>query len=182
MNKDVKKLMGKIEEKEGRRREKLSKAEAEASATRDKLEQLEAAMTAAESAEQYKELLKEKRDLEAVLEFCEKRIKEAKGENITPEEYKAAMMETQKAFTALKEDKRAAIREEATKLMNLYYSYDTEVAELNKINQKIATLHRVNPNVFNAGTISGEDEELREFTNAFYRLKNFAEMNARYSN
>ena len=181
MNKNVKKAVAMIEEKEGRRREKLAKAEAEAAETREKLEKLQEAMTAAESAEQYKELLKEKRDLEAVLEFCEKRIKEAKGETLTPEEYKAAMMETQKAFKALQEEKRAAIREAANNLISLYYSYDTEAGELNKVLQKIATLHRATPTILDVNAISGDDTELREFTLAFYRVKNAAEIKARYS-
>lgn len=181
MNKNVKKAVAMIDEKEGRRREKLAKAEAEAAETRAKLEKLQEAMTAAESAEQYKELLKEKRDLEAVLEFCEKRIKEAKGEYLTPEEYKAAMMETQKAFAALKEEKRAAIREAANNLLSLYYSYDTEAMELNKVIQKIAALHRTTPQTLEVNSISGDDTELREFTIAFYRIKNAADIKARYS-
>ena len=171
MNKDVKKAVSMIEEKEGRRREKIAKAEAETAATREKLEKLEEAMTIAENAEQYKELLKEKRDLEAVLEFCQKREKEAKGESITPEEYKAAMMETQKAFKALKDEKRAAIREEVDKLMKLFYSYDNEVLELNKVNQTIASLHRVTPPYLDPNSISGDVRTLREFMASFYRLK-----------
>lgn len=181
MNKDVKKAMAMIEEKEGRRREKLAKAEAEAAETREKLEQLQEAMATAESSEEYKALLKEKHDMEAVLEFCEKRIKEAKGDIITPEEYKAAMMETQKAFNTLKDEKRAAIREAANKLLNIFYSYDAEVSELNKVIQKIAILHRVTPTILDFNAISGDDTELREFTAAFYHIKNNAEINARYS-
>ena len=176
MNKDVKKAVAMVEEKEGRRREKLAKAEAEAADTREKLKTLEEAMTTAESAEQYKDLLKEKRDLEAVLEFCDKRIKEAKGETITPEEYKAVMMETQKAFKAVREEKRAAIREELNKLLKLYYSYDEEVGELNKVNQKIANLHRVTPTFLDINSINGDDTEMREFTSAFYRVKNAADI------
>ena len=175
MNKDVKKAMSLLEEKEGRRREKLKKAEEETAETREKLHNIEVAMTSAENAEQYKELLKEKRDLEAVLEFCEKRVKEAKNDAITPEEYKAVIMETQKAFKALQDEKRAAIREEVEKLMKLFNVYDGEVAELNKVTSKLGTLHRVdNPVIFNARAIAGDDEDLRAFVEAFYRVRNMA--------
>lgn len=179
MNKDVKKAMSMIDEKEEKRREKLVKAEAEAASTREQLEKLKEAMTTAESSEQYKEILKEKRDLEAVLEFCEKRIKEANSETITPAEYKAVMMETQKAFNTLKEEKRAAIREEISKLLKLFYSFDTEVTELNKVIQKAAHLHRTNPIFLDYNTISGDDTELREFTSAFSRVKTAAELKER---
>lgn len=175
MNKDVKKAMSLIEEKEGRRREKLKKAEEETAETREKLHNIEVAMTSAENAEQYKELLKEKRDLEAVLEFCEKRVKEAKNDAITPEEYKAVIMETQKAFKALQDEKREAFREEIDRILKMFYSYDADVSELNKVTARLGILHRVAvPQVFNGATIAGDDEDMRPFVEAFYKVKNTA--------
>ena len=174
MNKEVKKAIAIIDEKEGRRREKLAKAEAEKNETSEKLEKVKEAMATAENAEDYKKLLQEKRDLEAIIEFCDKRIKEANGATLPAEEYKAVMMETHKAFNALKNEKRAAIREEIEKLTKLFNSYDTEVEELNRVCQKVATLHRVNPPTLEANSIAGDDKELREFLFAFYRIKSAA--------
>lgn len=176
MNKDVKKAIAIIEEKEGRRREKLAKAEAEKKDTAEKLENVKEAMAAAENAEDYKRLLQEQRDLEDVLEFCEKRIKEAKGETITPEEYSAVIIEVQKAFNSLKGEKRAAIREEMEKLMKLLYAYDSEVIELNKVCLKAGALRHVTPLSLDANSIAGDDKELREFVFTFYRLKSAAEL------
>ena len=135
-------------------------------------------MTTAESAEQYKELLKERRDLEAVLEFCDKRIKEIQKERLSPEAYKAATMEIQKAFTSLKEENRAAIRSELDKLLELFRSYDDEVTELNKINTRLANLNHGNAPVCEPQTIAEEDRELKQFLDVFYRLKALSKLPA----
>ena len=56
-----------------------------------------------------------------------------------------------------------------------------EAGEINKVLQKIAALHRTTPMILDVNAISGDDTELREFTLAFYRIKNAADIKARYS-
>lgn len=174
MNKELKKAAAILEEKQAKNREKLEKAEAELKETREKLEAVTATMNAAESAEEYKAHLKEKNELEAVLEFCEKKVKEAKASGLTKAEYNALHAEANRAFSAIKKDKYTEIKAEAEKLVKLLTAYDEDVKELNSIVARAAAICGATPTIYNSYDIAGDSELLKQFITSFYRQQTAA--------
>ena len=148
MNKDVKKALAVVEEKETKNRESISRCSAELEANRNKLVELKAQLKGADNADQYKDLLREIRDTEAVIEFLEARLKEYSA-GLTPDE-----------------------RNKLVKLMN---DYDNEVAELNAILNSKVNPYNGMPVLLNAREIcAGAPDPFdphKVMFEAFFRMK-----------
>ena len=172
MNKEVKKAAAILEEKEHQNRELLEKAETELNATREKLSALRANLDGAENAQQYKEILQQVRDEEAILEFCKKRAAEARAKTLSEEDFRSLTQKANEAFDKLKTEQRAAILAETEKLWNLLTAYDADVAELNSVIVRAAQLHKDDrPATYTAQTIGTGDPRLQAIVSAFYKTK-----------
>lgn len=172
MNKEVKKAAAFLDEREKKSREIIAKAEAETQATREKVNALRASLDAAEDAEQYATILQELRTNEAVLEFCDKRTREAHAQTLTPEEYATIIGEVGKAYDTIKKEQATALGVEIEKFTKLMQAYDEDVKELNGLVVSASNLARKsNPPIMTAASISSENETIRPYVAAYYRAQ-----------
>lgn len=180
MNKDVKKTVAILEDREAKNAEVLGKARAELDATSAKLKALREEIDNAQDANQYTELLHEIRDTEAVLQFCEKRVKQAESNTLTAEEYKNIVSEAQDSFKAVKADAKKSVKAEVDKLVKILTDYDNQVAELNDLLQRAGVLNRTAPVILNPQTItsisSDPNDPYHLFVASFYKLKALREV------
>lgn len=187
MSKEVKKAISLLEEKELQNSELIAKAEADLNDTNAKLEDLRARLNSADSADVYKDLLHEIRDNEAVLSFCEKRLKTLKVPVLTKDEYNSILEEITRAFSDIKAEYFKQVKPEIDKIMKILNAYDNDVAELNTALFKINSTQK---------GINGSDLDPREmvtartdprdpyrcFVDAYYRLKSNQVMLSVYNN
>lgn len=174
MNKDVKKALAVVEEKETKNRESISRCGAELEANRNKLVELKAQLKGADNADQYKGLLREIRDTEAVIEFLEARLKEYSA-GLTPDERNKLVTEIKKAFAGARAEYFKTIAPEIDKLVKLMNDYDQEVAELNAILNSKVNPYNGMPVLLNAREIcAGAPDPFdphKVMFEAFFRMK-----------
>lgn len=176
MSKEVKKAIALLDEKEIQTRELIAKAEADLNATNAKLSDLRARLNNADSADQYKELIHEIRDNEAVLSFCEKRIKSLKESTLTPDEYKIILAEITRSFGDVQVEYFKQVKTEVDKLLKILSSYDNEVAELNSALSRVnSTQATASFNVLNPRDMVKDRFDLcdpyRLFVDTYYRMQ-----------
>jgi len=176
MNKEIKKAAAILAEKEYKRAQVLAKLESDYKSTGEKLASLQAKLNAAADAEEYKNLLSEIRDNEAVLQFCKKKIAETSAQGLTDAEYHAITAEAGAAFDAIKKAQGAAINAQIEKLNELLTAFDADTAEINALLLKAAQLKGCSPLIYNAQTISTITSENKHYIEAFYRVKNARQM------
>ena len=177
MSKEIKKAAAILAEKEKAQAAALAKLETDYKTTGEKLASLQADLDKATDAEEYKRLLSDIRDNEAVIQFCNKKINELKAQGIlTDAEYKAIEAEALAAFAAIKKAQSKAINEEINKLNDLLTAFDADTAEINALLLRAAQLKGRNPLIMNAQTITENTPENRHYIEAFYRVKNAREM------
>lgn len=172
MNKELKKISSMLSEKETKKNETIARSEAEYKETETKLADLHTKLENAENAEQYKTLLADIRDNEAVLAFCSKKLEEARNKTLTSSEYNAIADEAIKAFGAIQAESRPAIIAEIEKLEKLLSVYDSEVMELNRILRRASELCGTSaPMTLNAQTITAKEPEYSNYIGTFYKNK-----------
>ncbi len=175
MNTKIKKAITLIEDRENRSREAVALAEGELTTTKDKLLALRAELNRAESADQYKELLREIHDTEAVLEFCEKRLQTTKNESLTAEEYKNIVLDVKRSYTEIKADHLKSIAIEVEKLFGLIEDYSSEVSALNYVLTRAGSLRSERSPQLLDEKLSIENNDpfdpSRQVVEVFYRLK-----------
>ena len=172
MNKDIKKASSLLEEKETKRKAVIAKTEAELKATNDKLTALHSALEKADNAEQYKTLLAEIRDNEAVKKFCEKKVAEAKSNILTSEEYKTITSECKKSYDSIKAETEKALFEEFEKIDKLISVADAEISELNEVLKKATTLNNNKaPMILSTRNIGSSSYEIRQHIDIYFRMK-----------
>ena len=176
MNKEIKKAAALLAEKEYKRAQALTKLENDYAITGANLARLQEKLNAAADAEEYKGLLSEIRDNEAVLQFCKKKITETKAQGLTDAEYHAITAEAGAAFDAIKKAQGAAINAQIEKLNELLTAFDADTAELNALLAKAAQLKGCSPVIYNAQTIAANTPENRHYIEAFYRVKSARQM------
>lgn len=172
MSKETKKAGALLTEKENARAAIIAKATKELEDANAKLTAIEKEIETAQDAEIFKKLIAERRDLEAVKEFCTKKVNEAKSAALTPDEYKAITADVRKSFATLRAETEKALIEEVNKITALLTSMDADVTELNKVLLKAGELtNRTEPEMLNARLIGGGDFITRQYIDIFYRVK-----------
>lgn len=171
MSKEIKKAAAMLAEKENAKAQRLAKLENDRKTTGEKLASLQAALEKAADAEEYKSLLSDIRDNEAVMQFCNKKIGETQAEGLTDAEYFSIEAEARAAFEAIKKAQGKAINEEINKLNDLLTAFDADTAEINALLSRAAQLKGRNPIIVNAQTIAENAPENRHYIEAFYRVK-----------
>lgn len=171
--KEITKVNALLDQKEKTKAETVAKLEKELQDSHSKLAALKEQLSKSDSAEQYKSLLQEIRDYEAVIEFCEHKLIKAKTETLTGEEYTTLKGSVTSAFEAIKKEQGAAINAEIDKLVSMLEAYDKDVTELNALSVRINSLGSKNNAVttLNAQTISETKPDYRYFIEAYYRYK-----------
>lgn len=180
MNKEIKKAAAVLEEKEKTRAAAIAKAEQELKETSATLTALNARLNAAQDAAEYKTLLAEIRDNEAVLSFCEKKAKEAKAQALTPAEYGEIKSTIKKSFEAIQAEQGKAINAAIENLEKVLSAYDADVTELNKMLFRAAQLMSTTPTPFNAPNVSEVDASKRIYIESFYKAKTARDMLNKY--
>ena len=181
MNKEIKRVSGILDEKKAHRDEVIAKARADLKATNEKLSVLRKELDKAEDSEQFKTILHDVKDNEAVLEFCEKRLHEAESESLSDTEYKEIIYEVSTAYKAIKEEHMKSINGAIDKLLKLLDVYDNEVSELNDIIDRAGELHqtnfselvttKINPRAALIEEIRNPLHPYRLYIDDFYKLK-----------
>ena len=172
MTKETKKAVAMINEKEAQNREMLSKIEVEITNTEAKLSALRADLEKAENGEQYKDILKEIRDYEDVLKFCEKKKTEAAAHTLSETEYRAILAEIKKARDAAKAEMKKTLIADVERITATLSQWDAINNDLNGIAQRAALLTAGNnPVLMNANTLADGDEVLNGYIGTFYRLR-----------
>lgn len=175
MNKEIKKAGAILTEKETKRAAAISKARAELAEAREKLSAINSQIEKADGAEKFKELLSEKRDFEAVVTFCEKKLSEAE-EALTSQEYNAIVRDVKAAFDTIQETEGKQILAEVEKLEELLQAYDNDITELNGILKRAAVLKRENtPQVLQGNSFGTKCPKITPYMKAFYDAKAEAE-------
>ena len=171
MNKEIKKASSLLEEKETKKKAVIAKTEAELKAVDDKLTALYSALDKADNAEQYKTLLAEIRDNEAVKKFCEKKVSEAKSTTLTKDEYEAIASNCKNSFNTLKAETEKALSEEFEKINKLLSATDADVIELNEVLRKAALLNNNRtPMMFSTRTIGSSSFLIRQYIDLYFRM------------
>ena len=173
MNKELKKAAALLEEKEKARAAIIAKAEKELKETQKVLNDLNTKLANAESAEEYKKLLAEIRDNEAVKAFCVSRLETAKAAALKHDEYLAIRAELTNAFNSIQAEQGAILGAEIAKLQTAFNNYDSQVQELNALLSKAGKLaNHASITPFNPQSINYDDIEIKYFIDALYRTKN----------
>lgn len=170
MNKEVKKAQAMLTEKNRIFEEQLAKAEAEKAETAAKLADVTKALENAKGAEEYKKLVAEKRDYEAVLEFCNKNINNIKKASLSQEDYQAISGTVKAAYEAAKKEQLAAILEESKKLTKLFEAFEADVSELNEIAKQAAVLRGTTPTVILTQSEYSKDTNTRFYHEAYAKI------------
>lgn len=172
-SKEITKAAALLDQKEKTKAETVAKLEKELQESHSKLSALKEQLSKSDSAEQYKTLLQEIRDYEAVIDFCEHKLIKAKTETLTGEEYATLNGSVMSAFNAIKKEQGAAINAEIEKLVSMLEAYDKDVTELNTLFTRINSLSNRNQSIttLNAQTISETKPDYRYFIDAYYRYK-----------
>ena len=171
MNKEVKKAADLMSKKEAEKAAAIAKIDKELNATRARLEDLKAKLSAGETAEEYKKMLADIRDNEAVIAFFEQKRKEAEAQGLTPAEYMSITREVKAAAAKIQAEQRNALLAEIEKLTSLLTAYDEDITELNAILVKAAQLHKCNPMTVNAQEIAPANSEMNYYVQAFYKAR-----------
>jgi len=176
MNKEIKKAAALLTDKENKKAQLLAKLETDYKAEGAKLAKLQERLNAAADAEEYKNLLSDIRDSEAVLQFCKKKIAETSAQGLTDAEYHAIANEAKAAFDAIKKTQGAEINAQIEKLNELLTAFDADTAEINALLLKAAQLKGCSPVIYNAQTIAANTPDNRHYIEAFYRVKSARQM------
>ena len=177
MNKEIKKTVALLDEKEKKYAETVAKADREITKAREKLAALNSQLEKADSAEAYKTLLQDIRDYEAVIKFLEKQKADIETATITREEYAQIVSVVNSAFNSVKTEKGELIKAEIDKLTVLFDDYDADVAELNKVLKRASILANNNtPVVLNAQNAPITTPDNRFYIEAYYKAKNAREL------
>lgn len=172
MSNRIKKATAILEEKRTTQPKLLAKAEKELKECEEKLSGLKSALEVADNAEDYKKLLQEVRDYEAVKAFCEKKLNEINNSSLTNEEFKFIISEVNKAFASLKKEKLEVINAEIEKLSKLIAEYDSEVDEYNALLKEAYKLHKSSNAIFcNPQSIASGETETGKYIETYYRVK-----------
>lgn len=167
MNKEIKKAQAILNEKDSTRKEAIAKAEAEKAEVKEKLAVITNALQNAKGAEEYKKMLAEKRDYEAVLEFCDKRIAQAGAVTLSPEDYKSITDTIKAAHDVSKNEHLAAILDECKKLNKLFAAFEADTKELNEIAKQAAILRGTNPLILSTQLEYSRDMYTRFYSEAY---------------
>lgn len=177
MNKEIKKTVALLDEKEKKYAETVAKADREITKAREKLAVLKSALEKADSADTYKTLLQDIRDYEAVITFLEKQKADIEAAAITREEYAQIVNVVNSAFNAVKTEHGELIKAEIEKLTSLLDVYDADVAELNKVLNRACTLAKdAAPTYLNAKNAPLTTSDNRFYIEAYYKAKNAREL------
>lgn len=176
MNKEIKKAAAVLEEKEKTRAAAIAKAENELKETSATLTALNEKLNAAQDAAEYKTLLAEIRDNEAVLSFCEKKAKEAKAQALTPAEYGEIKTTIKQSYDAIQAEQSKAIRAAIENFEKVMNTYDAEIAELNKMLFRAAQLVNTTPSPYNVLLNADLEAEQRIYMETYFRVKNARQM------
>ena len=177
MTKETKKAAELLIKKENEKAAAIAKAEKEITETKARLENLKAQLSKGETAEEYKRILSEIRDNEAVIMFFEKKKAEAEQQTLTPAEYMSITREVKAAAEKLRAEYAASISAEVEKLTNLLTAYDTEITEFNKVLDKAAKLHKVsNPMILSMQTLAADNTDVRFYLEAYGKARNAKEL------
>ena len=176
MNKEIKKVTALLDERENKKKTSLAKAEAELKECGEKLTALNSAIEKADNAEDYKRLLQEIRDYEAVMKFCEKRITEIKSSTLSPEEYSKLKSTVKDSFDSLQNEQASIIFAEIDKLNKLLSDYDSEVDELNQVLSRACKVSGASsPLILNSQTIVNKNGDpqsyYRTYIDTYYKVK-----------
>lgn len=160
-----------LQAKEAERAAAIAKAEKELNDTCAKYEAAKMQLEAANDAEEYKRLLQEVRDLEAVKAFCEKKANEARAVSLSADDYKEIVKNARESFEAIKAEQGAAILKEIEKLNNMLAEFDNDVTGINFTLLQAANLAGRSPITLNAQEIVTDNGVASVYMQSFYRLK-----------
>ena len=172
MHKEIKKAAELMNKKEAEKAATIAKIDKELNATRAELAELKTKVSTGETAEEYKQYLSKIRDNEAVIEFFEKKRKEAEAQSLTPAEYMSITREVKAAADKIRAEQGGAILAEIEKLNDMLTAYNGDITELNNILLRAAQLHKCNPITLNAQEIAPANSDASHYIQAFYRIMN----------
>lgn len=155
MSKKVTELKAIIADRKAKNQEILKKLEAEIRETSKRLEDINSKMSAITDADQYRELVKQRNEESAMLEFFQMRRKSIEAERlIDDEEYKQIVSDARAEFEALKMDYSKKIFPEIDKIMHEFSEYLEKVTDLNTALQEVCTFAGKTHLSFTAGDIA----------------------------
>lgn len=175
MTKDLQKLIKLLDEKETKRADRVSKAEADLKLNQDKLSTLRANLEKAESGEQFKTILSDIRDYEAVVEYDKKLVRDAESSILSEDEYKSVAATLRKSCEDIQSDSISVIDADIAKLMADLYAYTRDIEELNKLATRVNSYCKNSqPLMFNPGMITTKSKNSTVAKNIFdvyFRLR-----------
>lgn len=168
MNKEVKKAMASLDEKSTKNRDLISKTESELNATKEKLASLKSDLNNADGPDQYRAIIREINENEAVISFLENRIRKLNESVLTIDEYRSFELSVNGAFRDLKTDYYKSMVSEIDKLVSIVNAYNAEVDELNKALAKVATMRKNTiPSTLVSRTIVNGSDPLNPYTGMY---------------
>jgi len=177
MNKEIKKTVALLDEKEKKNAETILKADREITKAREKLAALNSDLEKADNADTYKTLLQDIRDYEAVIKFLEKQRSEAESAILNREEYAQIVSTVNAAFASVKSEQGEMIKAEIDKLTVLFDTFDNDVSELNRLLKRAAKLaNNTTPTFLNAQNAPITSADNRFYIEAYYKAKNAREL------
>lgn len=174
MTKDLQKVNKLLDEKEAKRKDRVSKAETDLKLNQDKLSTLRASLEKAESGEQFKTILSDIRDYEAVVEYDKKLVRDAESSILSEDEYKSVAATLRKNYEDIQTDKMSIIDADIAKLLEDMSAYHVEIEDLNSVAARVNSYHKSNPITFNPGMITAKSKRstvAKNFFDVYYRLK-----------
>lgn len=179
MKKTLEEVKTIIIEREQKRRETLAVIDAELTATKNKVNELRASLQNSRTAEEYKTIIHDIRDNEAVIVFFEGKRKEAEKTALTKEEYSHITKEVKEAFEAVKADRTKVIYSSIDKLVKELAAYFKDVDELNGILLDAATVNGRTPLILNGNTLADFtkiNDPYHFFIDAYNKMRQAAEI------
>lgn len=174
MFKDVKKVSAILAEKEKDQRAEIEKAEKDLADTLNQLAELKASLEKASTPEEYKTVLHDIRDTEAVQAFCENRVTIAMESVLSNEEYNEIVSEVGATFSDVLDYYSKLIFPEVDKLIKIMDDYEKDVAELNTVLSDAGRLKDVAPALLQTRKIIPDPTQgfnkRRFFIEAYYSM------------
>lgn len=177
MTKDLQKVTKLLDEKEAKRAERVAKAQADLKLNQDKLATLRDGLEKAESGEQFKTILSDIRDYEAVVEYDKKLVRDAESSILSEDEYKSVAATLRKNYEDIQSDKVSVIDADIAKLLEDLSAYHVEIEDLNMIANRVNSYHKNSqsqPLSFNAGMITNKSKNsivAKNIFDMYQRLK-----------
>lgn len=175
MNKDLQKLNKLLDEKEAKKKERVIKAEADLKLNQEKLSTLRANLEKAENGEEFKTILSDIRDYEAVVEYDKKLIRDAESPNMSADEYKNVTATLRKSYDDIQSDKVSVIDADIAKLLEDLSAYNKDIEELNRSAARVNLCFRTaQPLSFTAQTITSKSKNsivMKNVIDMYFRLK-----------